>query len=104
MELIGTPFDGMYVNAQHSIGHPSAQYSTLAGALETPLSYHQPFGDGLGESLYLQAGGTLPGMSVGNTVRSDTAATDESLMMLRSSQEAFYAYQMGVPNSHPSGR
>jgi hypothetical protein len=104
MELIGAPFDGMYVNAQHSVGHPSAQYSTLAGALEAPLSYHQPFGDGLGESLYLQTGGTLPGMSVGNTVRSDTAATDESLMMLRSSQEAFYAYQMGVPTSHPSGR
>ena len=50
--LIGQPLLDMYhPHAQHPMGggHSNAQYLTLAGALETPLGYHQPFGDGLGD-------------------------------------------------------
>ena len=101
--LIGQPLVDMYPHSQHSMGaHSNAQYSTLAGALETPLSYHQPFGDGLGDSMYLPAGVTLPGMSAGSFVKSESVTTDDPLMMFRSPQQSFYAYQMGVPAApHP---
>jgi hypothetical protein len=104
-ELIGTPFDGMYAHAQHSMGHPNAQYSTLAGALETPLSYHQPFGDGLGEFAIPSGWGRPPGYECRKLRQGRLRATDgDPLMMFRSPQQAFYAYQMGVPTSHPSAR
>lgn len=100
--LIGQPLAEMYPpHVQHPMGpHSNAQYSTLAGALETPLSYHQPFGDGLGDSLYLPAGVTLPGMSAGSFVKSESAVAGDPLMMFRLPQQAFYAYQMGVPAGH----
>ena len=63
-ELISPPVDGVYAHAQHSMGS-NAQYSTFAGALETPLGYHQPFGDGLGDSLYLPARVTRGSPSLG---------------------------------------
>jgi hypothetical protein len=97
-EHIGAPLDSMYPNVQQqSMGQSSTQYSTLAGALETPLGYHQPFGDGLGDSLYLPPAVALPGMG-GGFVRGDSVAGDP-LMMFRSPQQAFYALQMGVPAS-----
>jgi len=95
-ELISTPLGGMYAHAQPSMGHPNDQYSTLAGALE-PLGFHQPFGDGLGDSLYLPAGGTHPGMSAGSFARGDSVVTGDPF---RSPQQAFYAYQMGAPAAH----
>ncbi|KAH9989703.1 hypothetical protein BJV74DRAFT_837982 [Russula compacta] len=98
MEFINTPLDTFYANAQHSMGHPNAQYSTLEGALETPFGYHQPFGDSL-VSPYLPVGATLPRES-GSTARGDSVVTHDSLMRLRSSQEAFFAYQMGMPAIH----
>jgi hypothetical protein len=80
---------------QMPVGLPGDHFSTLNGALETPLSYQQPFGDGLGESLYLSAGAPLPVMNIGGILRGP-AFSGDSLMMLRSPQETFYAYQMGV--------
>jgi hypothetical protein len=102
MELIGTPLNSMYPNAQYPMNYSSAQYSTLAGALETPLNYHQPFGDGLGESLYFQHAVTPPGMGMESAVRSDPVVTRDAMTMpsLRSSPEAPYAYQMDVPAIH----
>lgn len=97
MEFINPPLDSIYANAQHSMGHPNVQYSTLEGALETPFSYHHPFGDGLGESPFLPVGATLPGVN-GSIARGDV--TNDSLMRLRSSQEALYAYQIGMPAIH----
>jgi hypothetical protein len=92
---------GMYAHAPHSMGHSNDQYSSLAGALESPLSFQQPFGDGLGDSLYLPAGVTLPGMNVGGIVRGDATATDDPLAAFRP-QQAFYAYhwQMNAPPVH----
>jgi hypothetical protein len=99
-EYIGTPLDGMYANMQQSMAHSNTQYSTLAGALETPLGYHQPFGDGLGDSLYIPPAVALPGMGVGSFVRGDSVVAGDPLMF-RSPQQAFYAFQMGMPASHP---
>lgn len=100
-EHIGAPLDGMYANVQQSVGHSNTQFSTLAGALETPLGYHQPFGDGLGDSLYLPPAVALPGMSVGGFVRGDSVVAGDPLMMFRSPEQAFYAFQMGMPAGHP---
>jgi hypothetical protein len=97
-EHIGAPLDGMYANVQQSIGHTNTQYSTLAGALETPLGYHQPFGDGLGDSLYIPPAVALPGMGVGGFVRGDSVAGDP-LMMFGSPQQTFYGFRMGIPTS-----
>jgi hypothetical protein len=96
-EHIGAPLDSMYANVQQSTGHSNTQYSTLAGALETPLGYNQPFGDGLGDSLYLPPAVALPGMGVGGFVRGDSVVAGDTLMMFRSPQQAFYAFQMGMP-------
>lgn len=96
-EHIGTPVDGIYTNGEQSIGHSNTQYSTLAGALETPLGYNQPFGDGLGDSLYLPPAVALPGMGVGGLVRGDSVVAGDPLMMFRSPQQAFYA--LGMPAS-----
>jgi len=101
-EQIGAPLDGMYTSAQQSMDHSNAEYSTLAGALEAPLSYHQPFGDGLGDSLYIPPAVALPGMGVGSFVRGDSVVSGDPLMMFRSPQQAFYALQMGMPAVHPS--
>lgn len=103
-EHIGAPLDGIYTNVQQSVGHSNTQYSTLAGALETPLAYHQPFGDGLGDSLYLPPAVALPGMGVGSFVRGESAVAGDPLMMFRSlaPQQTFYAFQMGMPVGHPS--
>jgi hypothetical protein len=90
-EHIGAPLDGMYPNVQQSMGHSNTQYSTLAGALETPLGYHQPFGDGIGDSLYLPPAVAIPGIGVGGFVRGDSVTSD-SLMMFRSPQQPFYAF------------
>lgn len=90
-EHIGAPLNGMYTNVQQSMGHSNSQYSTLAEALDTPLGYHQPFGDGIGDSLYLPPAVALPGMGVGGFVRGDPAA-GEPLMMFRSPQQPFYAF------------
>jgi len=100
-EHTGAPLDGMYANVQQSMGHFNTQYSTLAGALEAPLGYHQPFGDGLGDSLYLPPGVALPGMGVGGFVRGDSVVAGDPLtpVMFRSPQQAFYAFQMGMPAS-----
>lgn len=98
--LIGQPLVDMYPNVQHPMGgHSNAQFSTLAGALETPLTYHQPFGDGLEDSHFLPVGVTLPGRSAGSFVRSESAVAGDPLAMFRSPQQ-FYAYQMGVPAGH----
>jgi hypothetical protein len=97
-EHIGAPLDGMYANVQQSMGHTNTQYSTLAGALETPLGYHQPFGDGLGDSLYIPPAVALPGMGVGGFVRGDSVAGDP-LMMFGSPQQTFYGFRMGIPTS-----
>ena len=97
-EHVGAPLlDGMYPNVQPSMGHSNTQFSTLAGALDTPLGYHQPFGDGLGDCLYLPPAVALPGMGVGGFVRGDSVVAGDPLMMLRSPQQAFYAFQMGMP-------
>jgi hypothetical protein len=98
-ENIGAPLDGMYANVQQSMGHSNTRYSTLAGALEAPLGYHQPFGDGLGDSLYLPPAVALPGMGVGGFVRSDPVVASDPLMMFRSPQQALYTFQMGMPAS-----
>jgi hypothetical protein len=98
-EHIGAPLDDMYANVQQSMGHSNTQFSTLAGALEAPLGYHQPFGDGLGDSLYLPPAVALPGMGVGGFVRSDPVVASDPLMMFRSPQQALYAFQMGMPAS-----
>ena len=95
-----TPFDGMYANAQYQMGYPGAQYSSLAGALEAPLSYPQPFGIGLEEHMYLPPAVTGMGVEDINIVRSDSVVTNAPLIMPRSSQEAPYAYQIGVPPRH----
>jgi hypothetical protein len=91
-EHTGAPLDGMYANVQQSMGHSNTQYSTLAGALEAPLGYHQPFGDGLGDSLYLPPAVALPGMGVGGFVRGDPVVAGDPLMMFRSPQQAFYTF------------
>lgn len=102
-EHIGAPLDSIYANVQQSAGHSNTQYSTLAGALDTPLAYHQPFGDGLGDSLYLPPAVALPGMGVGSFVRGDSVVAGDPLMMFRSlaPQQTFYAFQMGMPVGHP---
>ncbi|KAI0304328.1 hypothetical protein B0F90DRAFT_1704613 [Multifurca ochricompacta] len=75
-------------NLQPIIGYPSCQYSSLAEAMGTPLSYHQPFGDGLGESPCLPAGVTFPaGMNIGSILRGDTIFSTDSFIH----QEPFYA-------------
>lgn len=99
-EHIAAPLDGMYANVQQSMSNPNTQYSTLAGALEAPLGYHQPFGDGLGDSLYFPPAVALPG-GVGGFVRGDSVVAGDPLMMLRSPQQALYAFQMGMPTGHP---
>jgi hypothetical protein len=91
-EQIGAPLDGMYANVHEPMGHSSTQYSTLAGALETPLGYHQPFGDGLGDSLYIPPAVALPGMGVGGFVRGDPVAGDPLMMFRSPPQQAFYAF------------
>jgi hypothetical protein len=99
------PLDSIHDNlpvSQQRIYHPGEHDPSLSGALETPFSYQQPFGDGLGESLSLSAGATLPGMNIGGLLRGEPQFSGDSLMMLRSSQETFYAYQMGVPTVHPT--
>ena len=96
-EHIGAPLDSMYANVQQSMGHSNTPFSTLAGALETPLGYNQPFGDGLGDSLYLPPAVALPGMGVGGFVRGDSVVAGDTLMMFSSPQQAFYAFQMGMP-------
>jgi hypothetical protein len=97
-----TPFDGMFANVQYQMGYPGAQSSSLAGALETPLSYPQPFGIGLEEPMYVPH--TVTGMGVENIniVRGDSVVTlaGDPLTMPRSSQEAPYTYQIGVPPRH----
>jgi hypothetical protein len=99
-EHMGAPLDTIYANVPQSMGHSNTQYSTLAGALETPLGYNQPFGDGLGDSLYLPPAVALPG-GVGGFVRSDSVVAGDPLMMFRSpQQQAFYAFQMGMPAGH----
>jgi hypothetical protein len=100
-EHIGAPLDSMYANVQQSMGHSNTQYSTLAGAVEAPLGYNQPFGDGLGDSLYLPPAVALPGMGVGGFVRGDSVVAGDPLMMFGSPQQAFYAFQMGMPGGHP---
>jgi hypothetical protein len=90
-----------FPNPQQTVGHPDVHYSSLAGALESPLGYQPPFGDGLGESLYP---GALPGMNIGGMFRGDSAFSGDSLMMFRSAEEAFYAYQMGIPAVHATTR
>ncbi|KAI9435378.1 hypothetical protein F5148DRAFT_1266632 [Russula earlei] len=103
MEFMGAPLDGIYANAQYSMGQSNGQYSSLTGAIE-PLSYHQPFGDGLGEFSYPLPGFTLPGMSVGNAVGGDPVVASNPSMMLKSSQEAFYSYQTGLSTVHHPGQ
>lgn len=107
-EPIGGPPHNAYAHVQHPMGGYSNanQYSTLDGALEMPLNYHQPFGDGLGDSLFLPAGvSALPGMGVGSLVKTETVVTgDPAVMMFRSPEQAFYAYQMGVPAAHSAPR
>jgi hypothetical protein len=105
-EHVGAPLDSMYANVhvQQSMGgHSNTQFSTLAGALETPLGYNQPFGDGLGDSLYIPPAVALPGMGVGGIVRGDSVVAGDPLMMFRSPQQAFqvYAFEMGMPAGHP---
>jgi len=104
METTGQPplvtQGNLPVSQQQTVGLPDEHFSTLNGALETPLSYQQPFGDGLGESLYPSAGTPLPVMNIGGILRGGPAFPGDSLMMLRSPQETFYAYQMGVPTIH----
>jgi hypothetical protein len=97
-EQIGTPLDSMYANVQ-PMGYSNTEYSTLSGALDTPL-YHQPFGDGLGDSLCLPPAVALPG-GVGGFVRGDSVVAGDPLMMFRSPQQALYAFQMGMPSGHP---
>jgi hypothetical protein len=91
-----TPLDGMYANSQCQMDHSGGQYaeSSLAGALGAPLSYSQPFGIGLEEPMYFPPGATGMGVENINIARGD------SLAVPRSSQEALYGYQMGVPPRH----
>jgi hypothetical protein len=100
---VGPPLN-VYAHVQPPMGYSNAQYSTLAGALETPLNYHQPFGDGLGDSLFLPAAVALPGMGVGSIVKGEAVVNGDPVMMFRSPEQAFYAYQMGVPAAHTSAR
>lgn len=100
-EHMSAPFDSMYANVQQTMGgHSNTQFSTLAGALETPLGYNQPFGDGLGDSLYIPPAVALPGMGVGGFVGGDSVVPGDPLAMFRLPQQAFYAFQMGMPAGH----
>ncbi|KAH9969716.1 hypothetical protein BC827DRAFT_1262920 [Russula dissimulans] len=90
MELMGTPLNSFYANPQFSTGHAGAQYSSLAGALETPLNYHQPFGDGLGESLYFPPAAAPHGMNGEGAVGGDPVVA----------HEAYYTYQPGLSPAH----
>jgi len=100
-EHMSAPFDSMYANVQQTMGgHSNTQFSTLAGALETPLGYNQPFGDGLGDSLYIPPAVALPGMGVGGFVRGDSVVPGDPLAMFRLPQQAYYAFQMGMPAGH----
>jgi hypothetical protein len=95
-----TPFDGMYANAQYQMGYPGVQYSSLAGALETPpLSYPQPFGIGLEEPMYFPPAATGMGVENFDVVRGDSFVTGDPLTMPRSCQVP-YPYQIGVPPRH----
>jgi len=91
-----TPFDGMYANSQYQMGYSGGQYaeSSLAGALGAPLSYPQPFGIGLEDPMY------FPPAAGGMGVENINIARSDSLAVPRSSQEAPYGYQMGVPPRH----
>ncbi|KAI0260216.1 hypothetical protein BC834DRAFT_973601 [Gloeopeniophorella convolvens] len=99
-----TPVNSTYSyfpDSQQAIGYPNYGESSLSKALETPLSYHQPFGDGLGESPGLPAGVSIPGMNFGSVLRGDAVFTNDSWMMLGSPQDPFgasYQSQMGSQN------
>lgn len=108
MEPSHPPLDGIHAGfptPQQTIGYPDAHYSSsLAGALESPLGYQPPFGDGLGESLYFPADAGLPGVNMGGIFRGDSAFAGDSLMMFRSAEEAFHAGQMGMSAVHATAR
>jgi hypothetical protein len=91
--------DGVHNNlpvSQETMGQSGDQH-----ALETPFGYQQPFGDGLGESLYFPAVATLPGVNIEGILRGDLTFSGDSLMMWRSPQDTYNAYQMRAPTAHP---
>jgi hypothetical protein len=89
-----------FLVSQETMCQPGGQHPSLSGILEAPFGYQQPFGDGLGESLYFPAMATLPGMNIEGILRGDPTFPGDSLMMLRSPQDTFYAYQMRGPTAH----
>ncbi len=103
LEPTGAPIDSVHTNfpdSQPMVGYPSCQYSSLAGALSpgAPLGY---FGDGLGESPYLPAGGPFSGMNIGGILGGGPGSVfpTEPLLMFGSSQDVFNpSYQMGEHN------
>lgn len=103
-EPIGALTDSVHANfpdSQPMAGYISCQYSSLAGALSpgAPLGYHQPFGDGLGESPYLPAGAPFSGIGGILGGGPGSAFSTDSLMMFGSPQEVFNpSYPIGAPN------
>ncbi len=93
-EPTSAPIDSFQANcpdSQQMIGYSSGQFSTLSGALSpgAPLSYHQPFGDGLGESPFLPVGGVpLSGMILGGGPGS--MFPTDSLMMFGSPPQSVF--------------
>ncbi|KAH9065320.1 hypothetical protein EDB87DRAFT_1595180 [Lactarius vividus] len=105
LEPSGAPIDSVHTSfpdSQPMVGYPSRQYSSLAGALSpgAPLGY---FGDGLGETPYLPAGGPFSEMNIGGILGAGPGSMfpTEPLMMFGSSQEVFNPSYLGATNLYP---
>lgn len=110
LEPTGAPVDSVHTSfpdSQPAIGYPSCQYSSssLAGALSprAPLSYPQPFGDGLGEFPGLPAGAPF-GMNIGGLLGGGPGSIFSTDPLIFSSpQQVFHpSYQNGSPNHFAS--
>lgn len=103
LEPISAPVDSVHTSfpdSQPPIGHPTCQYSSLAGALSpgAPLGFPQPFGDGLGE---FPGPGASFGMNIGSLLGGGPGSmfSTDSLMMFSPPQQVFHpSYQHGAPN------
>jgi hypothetical protein len=109
LEPTSAPVDSVHTSfpdSQPAIDCPSRQYSSLAGALSpgAPLSFPQPFGDGLGELPGLPDGAPF-GMNFGGFLGGGPGSmfSTDSLMMFSSPQQVFNpSYQNGAPNHYAS--
>jgi len=103
LEPISAPVDSVHTSfpdSQAPIGHPTCQYSSLAGALSpgAPLGFPQPFGDGLGE---FPGPGASFGMNIGSLLGGGPGSmfSTDSLMMFSPPQQVFHpSYQHGAHN------